>query len=74
MCALSDEVKLFFISEHVEILPVHIKMDYKPKRVSVRALRAGKTMELMNFFHFDGSEMTLRRVLLSGVSHQSCGQ
>jgi len=25
-------------------------------------------MELMNFFHFDGVEMTLRRITLSGVS------
>lgn len=25
-------------------------------------------MELMNFFHFDGAEMTLRRITLSGVS------
>jgi autophagy-related protein 2 len=47
---------------------VRIKLDYKPKRVDVRALRSGKTMELMNFFHFEGAEMTLRRVMLSGVS------
>jgi hypothetical protein len=25
-------------------------------------------MELMNFFHFDGAEMTLRHITLSGVS------
>jgi autophagy-related protein 2 len=24
-------------------------------------------MELMNFFHFDGAEMTLRHITLSGV-------
>ena len=28
----------------------------------------GKTIELMNFFHFDGAEMTLRHITLSGVS------
>jgi autophagy-related protein 2 len=47
---------------------VDLKLDYKPKRVDYRALRAGKTIELMNFFHFDGSEMTLRHITLHGVS------
>lgn len=54
--------------QHVEILPIELKLDYKPKRVDYRALREGKTIELMNFFHFDGAEMTLRRITLSGVS------
>ena len=31
-------------------------------------MREGKTIELMNFFHFDGAEMTLRRITLSGVN------
>ena len=55
-------------SEHVEIFPVDIKLDYKPRRVDYRALKEGKTIELMNFFHFDGAEMTLRHITLSGVS------
>ena len=54
-------------SEHVEIFPIEIKLDYKPKRIDFAALREGRTMELMNFFHFDGAEMTLRHVTLSGV-------
>lgn len=53
--------------EHVEIYPIELKLDYKPKRVDYNALREGKTMELMNFFHFDGAEMTLRHITLSGV-------
>ena len=32
-----------------------------------RALREGRTIELMNFFHFDGAEMTLRHITLAGV-------
>lgn len=52
----------------MEIFPVELKLDYKPKRVDYTALRQGKTIELMNFFHFDGAEMTLRHVTLSGVS------
>jgi autophagy-related protein 2 len=55
--------------EHVEIYPIELKLDYKPKRVDFAALREGKTMELMNFFHFDGAEMTLRHITLSGVYH-----
>lgn len=54
--------------EHVEIFPVEIKLDYKPKRVDFGALREGKTIELMNFFHFEGAEMTLRHITMSGVS------
>lgn len=54
-------------SEHAEVFPVGIKLDYKPRRVDYRALREGKTIELMNFFHFDGSEMTLRHITLHGV-------
>ncbi|KEP47759.1 putative autophagy-related protein Atg2 [Rhizoctonia solani 123E] len=54
--------------QHVEIFPVDLKLDYKPKRVDYRALREGKTIELMNFFHFEGAEMTLRHITLSGIT------
>jgi len=47
---------------------VDIKLDYKPRRVDYRALREGKTIELMNFFHFDGAEMTLRHLTLYGIT------
>lgn len=46
-----------------------IKLDYKPKRVDYHALREGQTIELMNFFHFDGAEITLRHITLSGVRY-----
>ena len=55
------------IAEHVEIFPIDIKLDYKPRRVDYRALKEGRTIELMNFFHFDGAEMTLRHITLKGV-------
>ncbi|CAE6431927.1 unnamed protein product [Rhizoctonia solani] len=54
--------------QHVEIFPVDLKLDYKPKRVDYRALREGRTIELMNFFHFEGAEMTLRHITLSGIT------
>lgn len=53
--------------EHVEVFPVMLKLDYKPKRVDYKALKEGRTIELMNFFHFDGAEMTLRQITLHGV-------
>lgn len=57
-----------FYEEQAEIFPIDLKLDYKPRRVDYRALRDGKTIELMNFFHFDGAEMTLRHITLTGVS------
>lgn len=61
--------EMFF--QRVEILPIRIKLDYKPKRVNYMALKEGKTIELMNFFHFEGSDMVLRHVTLTGVSRAS---
>lgn len=58
--------------EQAEVFPVDIKLDYKPRRVDYRALRDGKTIELMNFFHFDGAEMTLRHITLTGVRARPC--
>ena len=54
-------------TEMAEIFPIDLKLDYKPRRVDYRALKEGKTIELMNFFHFDGAEMTLRHITLAGV-------
>ncbi|KAI9509642.1 hypothetical protein F5148DRAFT_1148156 [Russula earlei] len=54
--------------QRAEVYPVVLKLDYKPRRVDYRALREGRTIELMNFFHFDGAEMTLRRLTLFGVA------
>ncbi|RPD66149.1 hypothetical protein L227DRAFT_488798, partial [Lentinus tigrinus ALCF2SS1-6] len=60
----SDEI--YF--QQAEVFPVDIKLDYKPRRVDYRALREGRTIELMNFFHFDGAEMTLRHITLKGIT------
>lgn len=57
---------IFF--QQVEVFPIDIKLDYKPRRVDYRALRDGRTIELMNFFHFDGAEMTLRHITLTGIT------
>ncbi|KAI0721077.1 hypothetical protein C8T65DRAFT_601842 [Cerioporus squamosus] len=60
----SDEI--YF--QQAEVFPVDIKLDYKPRRVDYRALREGRTIELMNFFHFDGAEMTLRHITVKGIT------
>ncbi|OCH92227.1 hypothetical protein OBBRIDRAFT_869049 [Obba rivulosa] len=62
----SDSDEIYF--QQAEVFPVDIKLDYKPRRVDYRALRDGRTIELMNFFHFDGAEMTLRHITLNGIT------
>lgn len=63
---VSNNEEIYF--QYAEVFPVDIKLDYKPRRVDYRALREGRTTELMNFFHFDGAEMTLRRLTLHGIT------
>lgn len=54
--------------EYVEIQPIQVKMDYKPKRLNIKALQQGSAMEVINLFHFEGATMTLRHVTMNGVS------
>ncbi|CAO1624586.1 unnamed protein product [Sympodiomycopsis kandeliae] len=54
--------------QYAEVYPIKLKLDYKPKRVDYGLLRQGKTIEMMNFFHFDGAEMTLRHITLRGIT------
>lgn len=62
----TDSGDIYF--QLAEVFPVDLKLDYKPRRVDYRALREGRTIELMNFFHFDGAEMTLRHITLAGIT------
>lgn len=54
--------------QRVEVNPIRLKLDFKPKRVDYSGLRSGKTTEFMNFFILDRADMVLRRVILYGVS------
>ncbi|KAL9620890.1 MAG: hypothetical protein Q9160_004672 [Pyrenula sp. 1 TL-2023] len=54
--------------QRVEVNPVKIQLDFKPKRVDYGGLRSGRTTEFMNFFVLDAADMVLRRVILYGVS------
>ncbi|TFK76391.1 hypothetical protein BDN72DRAFT_785226 [Pluteus cervinus] len=62
----SDDGGIYF--QLAEVFPVDLKLDYKPRRVDYRALKEGRTIELMNFFHFDAAEMTLRHITLAGIT------
>ena len=54
--------------QRVEVNAVHVKLDFKPKRVDYAGLRSGHTTEFMNFFILDQADMVLRRVIIYGVS------
>lgn len=54
--------------QRVEVNAVHVKLDFKPKRVDYAGIRSGHTTEFMNFFILDRADMVLRRVIIYGVS------
>lgn len=54
--------------QRVEVNPIQLRLDFKPKRVDYGGLRSGRTTEFMNFFVLDRADMVLRRVILYGVS------
>ncbi|KAI9220135.1 hypothetical protein BC828DRAFT_334403, partial [Blastocladiella britannica] len=57
---------IFF--QRVEVLPVVIRLDYKPKRVDLPALlERGHMVQLLNVFPLEGAHMTLRHVTVTGV-------
>ncbi|GKZ64341.1 autophagy-protein 2 [Aspergillus niger] len=54
--------------QRVEINAVPVRLDFKPKRVDYAGLRSGRTTEFMNFFILDAADMTMRHVIIYGVS------
>ncbi|GBC00239.1 hypothetical protein RclHR1_00380007 [Rhizophagus clarus] len=53
--------------QSIEMHPIKMKIDYKPKHIDYANLKEGNLVELMNFFHFEAAEMTLNSVKLTGV-------
>ncbi|KAJ3205458.1 autophagy- protein 2 [Entophlyctis luteolus] len=51
--------------------PIPVKIDYKPKEVSLDGLRGGNLLEVFNFVPLEGAEMTLNEVRLNGVNGTS---
>ncbi|GLA79457.1 autophagy-protein 2 [Aspergillus tubingensis] len=54
--------------QRVEVNAVPVRLDFKPKRVDYAGLRSGRTTEFMNFFILDAADMTMRHVIIYGVS------
>jgi autophagy-related protein 2 len=54
--------------ERVEVFPVNVMLDYKPKKVDYAGLRSGRTTEFMNFFTLEEAEILLRGLTLYGIS------
>lgn len=50
-----------------DVLPIPIKLDYKPRRVNFSLLKQGNKVEMMNFFHFDEARLVLRHTVLHGI-------
>ncbi|ORZ01123.1 hypothetical protein BCR43DRAFT_434414 [Syncephalastrum racemosum] len=58
--------ELFF--QHVEIQPIVLKIDYKPKYLNYGNLKEGQLAELVNLFHLDGADIQLSQVRLTGIN------
>lgn len=54
--------------QRVEVNAVHVKLDFKPKRVDYAGLRSGHTTEFMNFVILDEAEMVLRHTIIYGIT------
>ncbi|KAJ3104897.1 autophagy- protein 2 [Phlyctochytrium planicorne] len=61
------KVQLSIMIQLCEIRPISVKIDYKPKQVDYTNLKDGHFIEILNFFHLDGAEMTLRDIRLTGI-------
>ncbi|KNE68694.1 hypothetical protein AMAG_13338 [Allomyces macrogynus ATCC 38327] len=56
---------LFF--QRVEVYPIQLRLDYKPKSMDLGDLKRGNFVQLLNFFHLEGAEMNLRQVTVTGA-------
>ncbi|KAF2276964.1 uncharacterized protein EI97DRAFT_375734 [Westerdykella ornata] len=54
--------------QRLEVMPVKLKLDYKPKRVDYGGLRSGHTTEFMNFLILEGADVLLRHVIVYGIT------
>lgn len=54
--------------EHIDIQPIVLKIDYKPKYINYGNIKEGQYAELVNLFHLDGADVQLSHVKLTGVN------
>lgn len=60
-----ETIGMFF--QYVDIYPMTLKVDYKPKYINYGNIKEGQYAELVNLFHLDGAEMSLSHVKLTGI-------
>jgi autophagy-related protein 2 len=65
---LIDEFEDIAYIQRFDVNAVHIKLDYKPKKIDYAGLKSGHTTEFMNFFILDEADMVLKQVTLHGIS------
>ena len=61
----SNQPSVFF--QKIEIEPIVIQIDYKPKRVDIARISQGQLAELVNFLNIDGANVYLKPIKLVGV-------
>ncbi|KAK1756871.1 autophagy-related protein 2 [Echria macrotheca] len=54
--------------QRAEVNDIPVKLDFKPHRVDYAGLRSGHTTEFMNFMILEEATLTLKHVILYGVS------
>ncbi|KAI8145032.1 hypothetical protein BJV82DRAFT_666949 [Fennellomyces sp. T-0311] len=54
--------------QHIEIHPIVLKIDYKPKYINYGNIKEGQLVELVNLFHLDGADIQLSHIKLTGIS------
>ena len=55
--------------QRVEVRPVSVRLDYKPKKIDYAGLRSGRATEFMNFFILDSADIFLRHTIIYGSSN-----
>lgn len=54
--------------QRIEVDSIPVRLHYKPKRVDYSGLRSGHTSEFANFVVLEGSQFTLKHLILYGVN------
>ncbi|CAO3577634.1 unnamed protein product [Absidia cylindrospora] len=62
----SKDDDIFFQS--VEIHPIDLKIDYKPKYINYDNIKEGQYAELVNLFQLEGAKLNLSAVKLNGIN------
>ncbi|KAI8098544.1 uncharacterized protein BX664DRAFT_255802 [Halteromyces radiatus] len=65
--SIPSSSSLPFQHEHVEIYPIDLKIDYKPKYINYDNIKEGQFAELVNLFQLEGAKLNLSAVKLTGI-------